>query len=75
DKSRAFIVYPDGSSRPLSISAWQYDPALVVPGSTIVAPRDPKPFDAVELTANIGNILSQIAVTAASIAVIADDDD
>ncbi|MBV6631908.1 MAG: SLBB domain-containing protein [Alphaproteobacteria bacterium] len=75
DKSRAFIVYPDGSARPLSISAWQYDPANVVPGSTIVAPRDPKPFDAVELTANIGNILSQIAVTAASIAVIADDDD
>lgn len=75
DKSRAFIVYPDGSARPLRISAWQYDPAHVVPGSTIVAPRDPKPFDAVELTANIGNILSQIAVTAASIAVIADDDD
>ncbi|MEO0391948.1 MAG: SLBB domain-containing protein [Pseudomonadota bacterium] len=75
DKSRSFVVYPDGSARPLRVSQWNYDPMVILPGSTIVAPRDPKPFDAVELTANIGNILSQIAVTAASIAVIADDDD
>ena len=75
DKARTFVVTPDGSARPLKVSAWNYDPITVLPGSTIVAPRDPKPFDAIELTANIGNILSQIAVTAASIAVITDNDD
>ncbi len=74
DKSRSFVVHPDGSARPLRVSSWNYDPVTILPGSTIVAPRDPKPFDAIELTANIGNILSQIAVSAASIAVIADDD-
>ena len=75
DKSRSFVVNPDGSARPLRVSSWNYDPVVILPGSTIVAPRDPKPFDAIELTANIGNILSQIAVSAASIAVIADNDD
>jgi len=75
DTDRAFVVNPDGSARPLRISSWNYDPVVIQPGSTIVAPRDPKPFDAIELTANIGNILSQIAVTAASIAVITDNDD
>ena len=72
DSDRAFVILPDGSARPLKISAWNHDPVPILPGSTIVAPRDPKPFDGVELTANIGNILSQIAITAASIATITD---
>ena len=38
--------------------------------STIVVPRDPKPFDLVELLKDITPVLSNLAVTAASLAVI-----
>jgi polysaccharide biosynthesis/export protein len=70
DEGRAFVLMPDGSSRPLALSFWNHHPVLVPPGATVVVPRDPKPFDLLEVSANIGTVLGQLATTAASIAVL-----
>ncbi|HYH22138.1 MAG TPA: SLBB domain-containing protein [Azospirillum sp.] len=70
DDGRAFLVLPDGRAQPLSLSSWNHTVAAVPPGSTIVVPRDPKPFDTLEFTRNLGGILGSLAITAASISVI-----
>ncbi|WP_448206282.1 SLBB domain-containing protein [Azospirillum sp. sgz302134] len=70
DTDRAFIVMPDGRAQPLSLSSWNHTVQAIPPGSILVVPRDPKPFDIMEFTKNIGGILSQLAITAASVSVI-----
>jgi protein involved in polysaccharide export with SLBB domain len=64
DKDRTFVLYPDGSAQPLQVSAWNYKPIFIPPGSTIVVPRDPKPFDFIQSAKDISQILSNLAVTA-----------
>jgi protein involved in polysaccharide export with SLBB domain len=63
DKDRVFVVYPDGSAQPLAVSSWNHTPVMVPPGSTIVVPRDPKPFDFIETARDITQILSNLAIT------------
>ena len=63
DKDRAFVVYPDGSAKPLSVSAWKSGVNMVPPGSTIIVPRDPKPFDFLESAQTVTSILANIALT------------
>lgn len=63
DKDRAFVVYPDGSAKPLSVSAWKQSVNMIPPGSTIIVPRDPKPFDFLESAETISTILANIALT------------
>lgn len=63
DKNRAFVVYPDGSAQPLAVNSWNHNPVFVPPGSTIVVPRDPKPFDFIETARDITQILSNLAIT------------
>ncbi len=63
DKDRAFVVYPNGSAKPLSISAWKQGITMITPGSTIIVPRDPKPFNFMESAESITNILANIALT------------
>lgn len=70
DQSRIFVVYPNGSAQPVSISAFNYTPVRVPPGSTIVVPKDPRPFDLLALSKDLSTVLGQLAVTAASLAVI-----
>lgn len=70
DEDRLFVLLPNGSSRPLSTSAWNFSDTTIPPGSTIVVPRDPHPFDFLEAARDIGGALGQLALTAASIAVI-----
>ncbi|WP_343206709.1 SLBB domain-containing protein [Azospirillum soli] len=70
DTGRIFVVMPDGRSQPLSLSSWNHAVSTIPPGSIIVVPRDPKPFDFLEFSKNIGSILSQLAITAASVSVI-----
>ena len=71
DPGRAFLVLPDGRAQPLAISSWNHTVTAVPPGSILVVPRDPEPFDFLEFTRNIGGILSHLAITAASVSVIA----
>ncbi len=70
DDDRIFVVLPNGEARATDASFWNHDAVQIAPGSTIVVPRDPKPFDLVELLKDITPILSNLAVTAASLAVI-----
>lgn len=70
DLDRAFLLRPDGSAEPLFLSSWNHRVTLVPPGSAIVVPTDPKPFTGLELFKDVGGVLSQLALTAASIAVI-----
>jgi len=64
DKDRTFVLFPDGSAQPLQVSSWNYNPIFIPPGSTIVVPRDPKPFDFIQSAKDISQILSNLAVTA-----------
>jgi len=62
DKGRAFVVYPDGSARPLNAS-WSSSGSIPA-GSTIVVPRDPKPFDFMDTAKDLTQILANLATTA-----------
>ncbi|MCP1608979.1 protein involved in polysaccharide export with SLBB domain [Azospirillum lipoferum] len=70
DTGRSFLVLPDGRARPLALSSWNHRVETIPPGTILVVPRDPRPFDGLDATKAIGNILSQLAITAASISVI-----
>jgi polysaccharide export outer membrane protein len=64
DKDRTFVLYPDGSAQPLQVSSWNTRSAMIPPGSTIVVPRDPKPFDFIQSAKDVSQILSNLAITA-----------
>ncbi|WP_247893892.1 SLBB domain-containing protein [Azospirillum endophyticum] len=70
DTGRSFLILPDGRARPLALSSWNHRVDVIPPGSILVVPRDPHPFDGLDATKAIGNILSQLAITAASVSVI-----
>jgi polysaccharide biosynthesis/export protein len=63
DKDRAFVLYPDGSAQPLQVSSWNHRSSFIPPGSTIVIPRDPKPFDFIQSAKDISQIMSNLAIT------------
>ena len=63
DKDRAFVIYPDGSAQPLKVSLWNHNAVMIPPGSTIVVPRDPKPFDFIQSARDVSQILSNLAIT------------
>ncbi len=73
DKDRTFVLYPDGSAQPLQVSSWNYRATFIPPGSTIVVPRDPKPFDFIESAKDISQILSNLAVTGIFLDDVRDD--
>jgi protein involved in polysaccharide export with SLBB domain len=74
DKERAFVLLPDGSAQPLQVSAWSHHATFIPPGSTIVVPRDPEPFDFIESAKDISQILSNLAITAIFIDDVRDKD-
>ncbi|MFM2043907.1 MAG: hypothetical protein RLY86_2483 [Pseudomonadota bacterium] len=72
DEDRIFILLPDGSARPLAAGAGRHGLALVPPGSTIIVPRDPEPYEFLNLASTVTTILSQLALTGAAIVAVAD---
>jgi polysaccharide biosynthesis/export protein len=70
DEDRMFLVYPNGVAQPVSVSVWNYNPVQVPPGSTVVVPKDPMPLNIFEFAKDMTALLSQMAITAASLAVI-----
>lgn len=74
DLDRAFVTYPDGSAKPLSVSAWKQGANMIPPGSTIIVPRDPKPYSFLDSAQTITTILANIALTGFYINDIGDDD-
>lgn len=74
DRDRAFVIYPDGSAKPLQVSMWNHNPTFIPPGSTIIVPRDPKPFDFLESAERVSQILANLAISGLYIEAIGDDD-
>lgn len=70
DDDRIFMVFPNGEAQTVSISSWNFTAVRIPPGSTIVVPRDPKPFDLLAFSISLSEILSRLAITAASLVVI-----
>ncbi|MFN4090657.1 MAG: SLBB domain-containing protein, partial [Alphaproteobacteria bacterium] len=70
DLSNAFIIRPNGSAERINLSVWGSGNTDILPGSWIVVPRNLAPFRLREFATTFTQILSQLAVSAASIAVI-----
>ena len=68
--SDTFVVMPDGSARKLGQSWFNFSPTDLPPGSTIVVPRDVTPLDTRQMIIDVTGIFSQLAVSAASLAVL-----
>ena len=71
DKEKIFVILPDGRSSLVKRSLFS-SKNILIPGSTIVVSRDPRPFDAINLTSIITPILADLATSAAAIAAISD---
>jgi len=69
DESHVFVVLPNGAAEPVSSSMWNFSGLTVPPGSTVVVPRDLSP-DTLSVIRDVTQVLSQVAITAASLAVI-----
>ncbi len=74
EDSMTFIIMPDGTAVPSHSSWWSFGGGTrIPPGATIVVPRDPQPFNLTTFLATYTDILSKVAITAASLAVINKD--
>lgn len=71
DERRIFVILPDGSAQPARVS-WllERDINLIPPGSTIIIPRDLEPFNLNVFLRDATQIMSQLAVSAASLAIL-----
>jgi protein involved in polysaccharide export with SLBB domain len=73
DSGRVFVILPNGSAQRFKSSFWNYETNEIPPGSEIVVPRDAAPFNAMAFSERIFGLLSTLAVTAASLAVISNN--
>ncbi|MFC0410093.1 SLBB domain-containing protein [Roseomonas elaeocarpi] len=70
DGSRAFVVLPNGQSVPAGLGAWQAGGPPVPPGSLVVVPQDPSPYETWGFIRDLTQVLGQVSVSAAALAVI-----
>jgi polysaccharide export outer membrane protein len=72
EDDETFIILPDGSARTPSgmFSFLSSDP--IPPGSTIVVPPNPAPFNTMVFLTQLTQILSQVAISAASLSVLSE---
>jgi len=73
DSGRVFVILPNGSAQKFKSSFWNYETNEIPPGSEIVVPRDAAPFNALAFSERIFGLLSSLAITAASLAVISNN--
>ena len=69
-EDQIFLVFPNGNARPLSLSAWNYKEENIPPGSAIVVPTEPVNSSFFSSIRDASQVLGQVALTGASIAVI-----
>ncbi len=67
DKNRTLIIYPNG--RASRVKNWPNSPNLS-PGTTLIVPRDPNPFDWLVFSQVLFPIISNFATSAAAIAAL-----
>ena len=70
DRSQTFVILPDGTSRRVDSSWLNFNEPSIPPGSSVVVPRDLSPLDLHQLVLDTTQIMSQLAVSAASLAVL-----
>jgi polysaccharide export outer membrane protein len=70
DEDHIFIVNPDGTARQVSDDLFDFHSSKLAPGSVVVVPRDLRPLDLGVLTVTLSKILSDLAISAASVAVL-----
>lgn len=70
DQGRAFLVLPNGQAVPAGVGAWQQGGPPVPPGSLVIVPNDPSPFERWGFLRDITQLASQVAISAAALAVI-----
>ena len=70
DESRIFVVLPNGAAQKISVSVWNRTSVDILPGSTIVVPKEPAPFELFAFLKDATAIVSQLAITGAALAVI-----
>jgi protein involved in polysaccharide export with SLBB domain len=70
EESDAYVVFPDGTSRKVETSWLSFKSNDLPPGSSIVVPRDVTPLDTRQIIIDTSQILSQLAVSIASVAVL-----
>ena len=70
DDSRVYVILPSGKAKPIKASFWNFSRETIPPGSTVVVPRDLTPFSFWSVAKDLTQILGQIALSAASLAVI-----
>ena len=76
DKNGLFLLLPNGESKEISTKGFlsKSRKTEILPGSTIVIPRDPRPFDWLVMTKNITPILAESATVIATITALTDND-
>ena len=67
DKNRTLIIYPNGMAS--RVRNWPNSPDLS-PGTTLIVPRDPNPFDWLVFSQVLFPIISNFATSAAAIAAL-----
>ena len=72
DKGNMYIILPNGETSPANRRIFTNRSPNILPGSTIVIPRDPRPFDWLMMTKTITPIFANLATSAAAIAAITD---
>jgi polysaccharide biosynthesis/export protein len=70
DAGRGFVVLPNGQSTPAGLGAWQSGGPPIPPGSTVVVPQDPSPYETWGFLRDVTQVLSQVALSSAALAVI-----
>lgn len=80
DKSKVYAILPSGISirrkRGINLPLlpnMPFDRSDILPGSTIIVPRQARPLDGLTLVETITPVLANLSVTAASIAAISDN--
>ena len=67
DKNRILVIYPNGMAS--RVRAWPNQPDIS-PGTSLIIPRDPNPFDWLVFTNILFPIISNFATSAAAIAAL-----
>ncbi|MFC3125210.1 SLBB domain-containing protein [Pseudoroseomonas globiformis] len=71
DGGRAFVVLPNGQSVPAGLGAWQAGGPPIPPGSLVVVPQDPSPYETWGFIRDLTQTLGQLSISAAALSVIA----
>lgn len=70
DKSRAYLVLPNGTAQPLKKINARGDRTVVPPGSTIVVPKDIDPLFTLDLVRDVAGIIGTIIQSVVTVAIL-----